>query len=250
MQLKFLGTRGYIEAKSRLHRMHSSLLITHGRSRIMIDCGEQWKGRLSEINPHHIVITHAHPDHAFGLSEGSPSLVWATKETWERISHFPIPKAKRRLLTPHKKRLIGGVGFQPFPVIHSIRAPAVGYRITSGKKAFFYIPDVAWIPHRRAAFKGISLYIGDGASLTRPLIRRDKTTGQLFGHTTVRRQLAWCQKEGVPQMIITHCGSQIVTGDARKIAKQLKEWTLSYGVSVIMARDGMEIDLSKYVITI
>jgi hypothetical protein len=29
--------------------------------------------------------------------------------------------------------------------------------------------------------------------------------------------LTWCEKEGVPRAIITHCGSEIVTGDERKL---------------------------------
>lgn len=42
MKLVFLGTKGYIEARSRRHRRHTALLLTHGRRRIMIIyCGSQ-----------------------------------------------------------------------------------------------------------------------------------------------------------------------------------------------------------------
>ena len=39
MKLTFLGTRGEIEARTRRHRMHSSLMISHGGADVMIDCG-------------------------------------------------------------------------------------------------------------------------------------------------------------------------------------------------------------------
>jgi hypothetical protein len=45
----------------------------------------------------------------------------------------------------------------------------------------------------------------------------------LIGHSPVRTQLTWCQKEGVPKAIITHCGSEIVTGDEREIAAKLRD---------------------------
>jgi hypothetical protein len=38
MRLTFLGTRGEIEARSKRHRMHSSVLVTDSIGRIMIDC--------------------------------------------------------------------------------------------------------------------------------------------------------------------------------------------------------------------
>jgi len=39
MKLTFLGTRGNIDARTRRHRMHSSLLVSYYRNRVMIDCG-------------------------------------------------------------------------------------------------------------------------------------------------------------------------------------------------------------------
>lgn len=56
----------------------------------MIDCGANWAGRLDEISPHAIFVTHGHPDHAFGLKDGADCPVYATAETWETLSGFPI----------------------------------------------------------------------------------------------------------------------------------------------------------------
>ena len=67
MKLTFLGTRGEIEARTRRHRMHSSLLLSYRRAKVMIDCGLDWLGKFERLHPDAIVLTHAHPDHAWGL---------------------------------------------------------------------------------------------------------------------------------------------------------------------------------------
>jgi hypothetical protein len=127
--------------------------------------------------------------------------------------------------------------------MHSVLAPAVGYRISAGKAAFFYVPDVARIPHRSQAFSAIRAYIGDGATIARPLTRRDKQHGRLIGHASIDAQLAWCKKEGVRRMIITHCGSAIVGRDEQSVGVKLKRLGHKCGVSIQIAHDGMELVL-------
>jgi ribonuclease BN (tRNA processing enzyme) len=72
MKLQFLGTRGEIEARTSCHRRHASLLVSYRRRRVMVDCGADWNRAVWRIRPHAIVLTHAHPDHAFGLRGGLP----------------------------------------------------------------------------------------------------------------------------------------------------------------------------------
>jgi phosphoribosyl 1,2-cyclic phosphodiesterase len=206
----------------------------------MIDCGESWRGRLGALRPHAIVITHAHPDHASGLDRGAPCPVFATRETWERIGHFPIGRGQRRTLRPRRRHVIEGIVFEPFSVLHSTRAPAVGYRIEAGRAALFYVPDVVQVRERARAFAGIRLYVGDGATLDRWLLRRDRSTGEPIGHASVREQLDWCAAEGVRRMIVTHCGTQIVAGDERQLAAKLAALARERGVAVEIAHDGMQ----------
>jgi len=49
VKIVFLGTRGYIEAKTNRHRRHSSAMIHYRGKRVMIDCGEDWLGQLQNI---------------------------------------------------------------------------------------------------------------------------------------------------------------------------------------------------------
>ena len=73
-------------------------------------------------------------------------------------------------------------------------------------------------------------------------VRKQKDTGELIGHTPVRTQLTWCHKLGVPRMIVTHCGSQIVNGGAA-IEPKLQEYAAERGVRADIATDGMEVVL-------
>jgi len=113
--------------------------------------------------------------------------------------------------------------------------------VSAGRASVFYVPDLVFIHDRAAALKNVQIYIGDGATVTRSFIRRrDKA---LIGHSPVRTQLTWCEKEGVPRAIITHCGSEIVTGDEGKLSAKLRVMAAALGVDVRIAYDGMKLEL-------
>ena len=237
MKLKFLGTRGEIEARTRLHRMHSSLLIAHGGCAVMIDCGADWLKRTMKLYPDAIFLTHAHSDHAGGLRNGAPCAVFASDETWRKLKGFAIQN--RFAIRPHNPIEIDDLTLEAFPVEHSLIAPAVGYRITCAGNSIFYVPDVVSIPEQTRALAGVSLYVGDGATVTRPLVR--KTGGASIGHAPIRVQLRWCKQEGVSRAIFTHCGLQIVTGGNRAMAEKIRELGREMAIEAHVAYDGLEI---------
>ena len=90
MQLRFLGTRGGIVLASRRHRRHSALLVEHARGRLVIDCGEDWRGRIAALAPDAILVTHAHPDHCGALADGAPCPVYASPRACRALARFPI----------------------------------------------------------------------------------------------------------------------------------------------------------------
>ena len=89
--------------------------------------------------------------------------------TLDAIARFGV--AEQRIVEHRTRFELVGLTFEAFPVDHSLRAPAVGYRVTSGSSSLFYVPDLVEIRDRADALAGIELYIGDGASLTRGIIR-------------------------------------------------------------------------------
>ncbi len=163
--------------------------------------------------------------------------MFATRATWQRIAGFPI--RERRIVRAGQASQIGGMSFVPFNVEHSLRAPAVGYRITAGTSEIFYCPDLVSIHLRHAALGGIAAYIGDGATISRPLVR--KRGNRLIGHAPLADQFAWCKRSGVPRAIITHCGTQIVTAEPDDLARQIAALSRAYHLRVDVAEDGMEL---------
>ena len=205
----------------------------------MVDCGADWLGRLRGLAPDAIVLTHAHPDHADGLRRGAPCAVYATAETWDLIAGYPIEH--RATLAPRVPEEIEGLTFEPCPVQHSLRCPAVGYRIGVGEGVAFYVPDVAAIAAHAEVLAGTALFIGDGAAITRPILRKEE--GVLLGHAPIRTQLGWCRDVGVTRAVFTHCGSEIVGGDERRLGAKVRALARQCGVAARIAYDGLEIEL-------
>jgi phosphoribosyl 1,2-cyclic phosphodiesterase len=246
MKLTFLGTRGNIKARTGRHGMHSSMKVSYYGEGVIIDCGEDWLGEVDAWDAQAIVVTHAHPDHAFGLKEGAPCPVYATGASWEKMESLDI-EDRRTMPTREPIEISGGRGspgmtFEAFPVLHSTRAPAVGYRITAGRVSIFYVPDVAWINDRTAALSGVNLYVGDGATVTRSMVR--KPGDVIIGHVPIRTQLTWCQKSGVPRAIFTHLGSQIIEGNEAEWAAKIREFADDRDVNEVeIAYDGLDVVL-------
>jgi phosphoribosyl 1,2-cyclic phosphodiesterase len=185
MKLRLLGTRGEVEQRTRHHRMHTSLMVSYRSADVMIDCGLDRLGKFERLRPNAIVLTHAHPDHAWGLRHGAPCPVHAPQETWRELRHYPVkrPSSDQRTYAHEDLRNhIRGVFRE-----HSILSPAVGYRVSAGRACIFYVPDLVFIHDRAAALKNVQIDIGDGATVTHSFIRRRGKA--LIGHSPARTQL-------------------------------------------------------------
>jgi hypothetical protein len=163
--------------------------------------------------------------------------VFATEVTWQVLRRYPL--AEREVIKARRPLVISGITFEAFQLEHSLRFPAVGYRITGGKASVFYAPDVVSIRGQDRALEGLDVYLGDGASITRGIVRRRDRTP--IGHASIRTQLDWCAEAGVRRAIFTHCGSEIVRGDARAAAAKVNALGQERGVEARIAFDGMKL---------
>lgn len=239
MKITFLGTRGGIKAKSKEHNKHSITLITYKNKSILLDYGLDWLHNNPKVaKPEAIFITHGHPDHIGGLSAGAPCPVYATKESWQIMKNYPIED--KFIIKDREIIKIAGMQVEPFTVVHSIHAPAVGYKITAGKASIFYVPDLIGIKKESAALKNIKLYIGDGAIITREILMRHKDS-QITGHAPISLQLSWCAQNKVPQAVFTHCGTEIVTGDKEIISNKIAQLAKEYNIKTSIAYDNLKI---------
>jgi glyoxylase-like metal-dependent hydrolase (beta-lactamase superfamily II) len=70
-------------------------------------------GHVDELGADWVAITHAHPDHAFGLRVGVAAPVYATRATSETLERFPV--ADLRTATPSVRFALGPFASRPTP---------------------------------------------------------------------------------------------------------------------------------------
>jgi len=191
MKLTFLGTRGEVKESSKLHKNHSALFLrTHGKT-ILLDFGASWQGKLKLFNPDFIWLSHAHPDHALGLRGEKTSIpVFMTEETSKKLPKDKFPLLDRRVVSDSFK--FGLIQAQEIPVKHSTLAPTSGLIIHTDEGKVGYFPDVLDISDK-SVLRGLSIYIGDGSSLTQNIVRM--SDGKV-GHLSVAAQMTFCQGVG------------------------------------------------------
>lgn len=213
------------------------MLIARGK-RLLLDAGQTWKGKLHSLAPDWVAITHAHPDHAFALEEGIDVPVYVSEESRSLLAHYPVRRF--RVFDDGDELRLGPFRVRPYDVVHSIRAPVVGFRVRAECTTLVYNPDIISIVDEDRVLSGVDVFIGDGATLTRPLVRRRGNA--LFGHTTVRAQLNWCKRHGITRAFIVHCGKQLVGMEPAELQSRVDELA-GPTIRAIVARDGLSVRL-------
>jgi ribonuclease BN (tRNA processing enzyme) len=241
VRLHFHGTKGYVEESSPSHSGHSAFTIEADGFRLLCDFGENRKGLLGGIRPDAIFVSHAHPDHAWGLREGTDAPVFASAITHELLAEMPL--AERIVLDPAQRVRVGPFRLTSFPVVHSIRCPGIGARIEVSGRVVVYSGDIVAFHAQAEALADAWLYVGDGSSLTASLVRRHPS-GALLGHTTVRAQLGWLAKAGVPRAVFSHFGSGPIGMGDEDLSEALSALAADRapGCEVFAAKDGLELE--------
>ena len=242
MRLHFLGTKGYVDESSREHSGHSAFVLEAQGFRLLCDFGENRKGMLEKVRADAIFVSHAHPDHAWGLWEGTEAPVHASEVTHGLLRELPL--LDRRVLAPRAPAAIGPFRLTPLPAIHSIRCPSVGARIALDGFTLVYSSDIVAFEDPEAALSGADFYIGDGSTLTGSLVRRHGS-GTLIGHTTVRAQLGWLSRHGIIRAAFSHFGSGPIEMGEEALRKALEDLAIANppGCAVTAAYDGLEMEV-------
>jgi hypothetical protein len=167
--------------------------------------------------------------------------VYATAEAWNAMAAWPL--ALRYVVPVKHQFAVANLLVEAWPVEHSLLAPAVGYRVTAGSARIFYVPDIARLPSPVAALREVDLYVGDGATFDRPLIRPRGSVR--IGHATIGTQLEWCAAAGVKHAVFTHCGSDVVRSAPRAAAARLAAMARERGVRARFAYDGLRMTVLR-----
>jgi ribonuclease BN (tRNA processing enzyme) len=242
MRLRFFGTKGYVEEKSRAHSGHSAFTVETEGFRLLCDFGQNRKGLLETIRPDAIFVSHAHPDHAWGLEEGTAAPVHASAITHELTAKFPIEK--RVVLEPGRPVAAGPFRLTAATVLHSVRCPGIGVRLEVEGRTLVYSGDLVSFEDPDAALDGAEIYVGDGSTLTGSLVRRH-SSGALLGHTTIRAQLGWLAKRGIRRAVFAHFGSEAIAMGEEALSEALAKLASERlpGGEVTGARDGRTVEL-------
>ncbi len=242
MKVRFYGTKGYVEESSKAHAGHSAFVLEHEGFRLLCDFGQNRKGMLARIRPDAVFVSHAHPDHGWGLWEGCEVPVYASAITHQLLEELPI--LDRVTLEPETPVDIGPFRLTAFPVVHSVRCPCVAVRIVGHGLTLVYSADIVAFENPEAALAGADLYVGDGSTLRGSLVRRHPS-GALIGHTTVRAQLGWLSRFGVLRAIFSHFGKGPIEMGETALADALEELASEKppGCAVTVAHDGLELEI-------
>lgn len=241
MRLHFYGTKGHVEESSAAHAGHSAFTVEAEGFRLLCDFGENRRGLLAKIRPDAIFVSHAHPDHAWGLEEGTTAPVHASAVTHELTAKMPIEK--RVVLEPGRGVRAGPFRLTAMPVVHSVRCPGIGVRLEVAGRTLVYSGDLVSFENPDEALTGTEVYVGDGSTLAGSLVRRH-SSGALLGHTTVRAQLGWLARKGIGRAVFSHFGKEAIGMGEEALREALAKLASERAPScaVTAARDGLTLD--------
>jgi phosphoribosyl 1,2-cyclic phosphate phosphodiesterase len=257
MQIKFLGTSsGWPLPRLGHHceicdsqdprdkRTRSQVLVNQA---ILLDAGpDTYTHLIKEAQPEKIFavfITHAHPDHTFGLwdidhlyNKKGKITLYSLEETFKIISQqgVALEKAIKSVAEPLKTLKLNRLQAILFPVKHAQKIPTVGVKLTEKDKSFAYIPDFAALPKESANLaKQLDVLVIDGSSLK-------KAGPKGWGHETISEGIALAKRLKAKSVYFTHIGHGNISAPHEKLEKYVQEHG---GPNFHIAYDGLEVNL-------
>jgi phosphoribosyl 1,2-cyclic phosphate phosphodiesterase len=142
---------------SRDKRLRTSALLETDDTRILIDCGPDFRQQILRVPFRKIdgvLLTHIHYDHVAGLDDLRPFCIfgdlniYADLHTVKGLKYtmpycftenlYPgVPRFELHTIAPHKQFSIGGIDVMPIQVMHD-KLPILGFRFGS----LAYITDM------------------------------------------------------------------------------------------------------------
>lgn len=196
-------------------RLRASALVESGDTRILIDCGPDFRQQMLGLDFKRIdavLLTHVHYDHVGGLDDLHPFCVFGEVKIYadestacrlkQSISYcfgehtYPgVPKISLNVVKPHEHFTVGGIDIMPVRVMHD-KLPILGYRIG----------DLLYITDMKTIDDGEFKYFSGVKTLVVNALRFKK---EHHSHLTAEQALAFADKVGAQQTFFTHMGHDI-----------------------------------------
>ena len=221
-------------------RLRTSVLLDTATTRVLIDCGPDFREQILpfDFKPiDGVLLTHIHYDHVGGIDDirpfckFGPVKVYADKATAEGVKHnFPycfvdhlypgVPLLELNVIRPHQHLRIGDIDIVPIVVKHG-KMPILGFRI--GNLA--YITDMKTIDESEMP------YIEGVETLVVNALRKEKPH---HSHQLLDDAIAFAQRLGARQTYLVHCTHKM--GLYAETNPQLPE-------GIQLAYDGLQIHI-------
>ncbi|HMA83547.1 MAG TPA: MBL fold metallo-hydrolase [Candidatus Thermoplasmatota archaeon] len=235
MQIKILGTRGEIKPSIQYHSHHSGVLLD---GKILFDIGEK---EFLNYHPTHIFITHLHPDHAYFVRKNHNN-----NFDFQIPVYAPEPYNTRAEIKIISKKLkIKSYDIIPIPTHHSKKVESVAYLIQQKNQRILYTGDLIWInKEHHHLLNDLDLVITEASFIQKNgMVRRDKNTGQLYGHAGIPKLINLFKKFS-SSILFTHFGEWFYE-NIPHARKQLYNLGKKHKVNVIVGYDGLKLDVSN-----
>lgn len=253
MKFKFLGTgtsngvpvlgcRCEVCSSSdvRDNRLRASAIVETESTRVLIDCGPDFRMQLLPLDFRKIdavLLTHSHYDHAGGIDDLRPYCefgdidIYANDNTAEAVKHnfsycfasdlYPgVPKLQLHVIRRHELLKVGDIEILPIGVMHG-RLPILGYRFGS----LAYITDMKTLPPEEMPYlQGVETLIINAIRWEKPH----------HSHLTVPEAIDFSHRIGARRTYLTHLTHSIGLHDIAN--SQLPE-------GFCFAYDGMQIEI-------